>query len=192
MRDEHTAHDDRGLVPVIAPAELVLDWPAWACKAPTGVDGTDPDSRGGRMRIAEVLTTKGADVVSVPPDCDVAGLLRVLAERGIGAAVVSADGATVEGIVSERDVVRALAARGATVLQEPVLRICTVDVHTVGPDTTVEELMLIMTERRIRHVPVVTGGVLSGLVSIGDVVKRHMSALEDERSALSDYITAGG
>jgi CBS domain-containing protein len=144
------------------------------------------------MRITEVLATKGTDVVSVPPDCDVAGLLAVLAERGIGAAVVSADGATVEGIVSERDVVRALAARGAAVLQEPVGQICTVDVHTVGPDTAVDELMRIMTERRIRHVPVVADGVLRGIVSIGDVVKRHMSALEDERSALSSYITAGG
>ena len=144
------------------------------------------------MRITEVLASKGADVVSVPPDCDVARLLAVLAEHGIGAAVVSADGTTVEGIVSERDVVRALAERGATVLQEPVLQICTVDVHTVAPDTAVDELMRIMTERRIRHVPVVADGVLQGLVSIGDVVKRHMTALEDERAALSGYISAGG
>lgn len=136
--------------------------------------------------------TKGTDVVTVAPDCDVTGLLTVLAEHGIGAAVVSADGKTVEGIVSERDIVRALAERGAAVLREPVQRICTVEVHTVGPDTAVDELLQIMTERRIRHVPVVADGVLRGLVSIGDVVKRQMSALEDERSALSGYITAGG
>ncbi len=144
------------------------------------------------MRITDVLTTKGAAVVSVPPDCEVADLLGVLAEHAIGAAVVSSDGAMVEGIVSERDVVRALAERGAGVLQEPVQRICTVQVHTVEPDVPLEDLMKIMTERRIRHIPVVAGGVMQGIVSIGDVVKRRIDALEDERTALSNYITAGG
>ncbi len=144
------------------------------------------------MRITDVLTTKGADVVSVPPDCQVTELLTVLAEHGIGAVVVSSDGATVEGIVSERDVVRALAERGAAVLQEPVLQICTVQVHTVEPDVPVDDLMRIMTERRIRHVPVVVDGVMQGIVSIGDVVKRRIGELEDERTALSNYITTGG
>lgn len=144
------------------------------------------------MRIAEVLKTKGAAVVSVPPDCDVTGLLAVLAEHGIGAAVVSRDGTSVEGIVSERDVVRALAERGAAVLQEQVQRICTTDVHTVGADAKLDDLMRVMTERRIRHVPVVVDGALQGIVSIGDVVKRRMDELEDERAALTDYITAGG
>ncbi len=144
------------------------------------------------MRITDVLTTKGADVVSVRPDCQVAELLTVLAEHAIGAVVVSSDAARVEGIVSERDVVRALAERGAAVLQEPVLRICTVQVHTVEPDVPLEDLMRIMTERRIRHVPVVADGVMQGIVSIGDVVKRRIGALEDERTALSNYITTGG
>lgn len=144
------------------------------------------------MRISEVLTTKGAEVVSVPPDQDVAGLLAVLAEHRIGAALVSSDGSTVEGIVSERDVVRALAERGAAVLAEPVSRICTVDVHTVAPDARLEDLMRVMTERRVRHVPVCADGRLQGIVSIGDVVKRRMDELEAERSALSDYITSGG
>lgn len=141
------------------------------------------------MRIAEVLSSKGDTVVSVPPDCDVAGLLGVLAEHGIGAVVVSSDGRTVEGIVSERDVVRALGQRGPSVLQETVRQICTVEVHTVGPDSRLDDLMQVMTERRIRHVPVVVDGELRGIVSIGDVVKRRMGELEQERSALSDYIT---
>ena len=144
------------------------------------------------MRIADILTAKGADVVSVRPDCAVAELLTLLAEHGIGAAVVSSDGAAVHGIVSERDVVRALAQRGAAVLQEPVLRICTVEVHTVEPDARFEDLMRIMTEQRIRHVPVVAGGVLKGIVSIGDVVKRRITELEDERAALTAYISTGG
>ena len=144
------------------------------------------------MRITDVLTTKGAAVVSVPPTSTVSALLSVLAEHGIGAAVVSSDGAVVEGIVSERDVVRALAERGAAVLEEPVQRICTVQVHTAEPDTALEDLARIMTERRIRHVPVVADGAIQGIVSIGDVVKRRIDALEDERAALSNYITTGG
>lgn len=144
------------------------------------------------MRIAEVLSSKGDAVVSVPPECDVAGLLAVLAEHGIGAVVVSSDGKTVQGIVSERDVVRALGERGASVLQETVQQICTVEVHTVGPDGKLDDLMQVMTEQRIRHVPVVVDGELRGIVSIGDVVKRRMGELEQERSALSDYITTGG
>jgi len=144
------------------------------------------------MRIAEVLNSKGQGVVTVPPDCDVAGLLTVLAEHGIGAAVVSSDGATIEGIVSERDVVRALAQRGAAVLQQSVLQICTVDVHSVGRDAQLDDLMRVMTDQRIRHVPVVEDGALTGIVSIGDIVKRRMDELEQERAALSDYITTGG
>lgn len=143
------------------------------------------------MRIAEVLNSKGQAVVTVPPDCDVAGLLTVLAEHSIGAVVVSSDGATIEGIVSERDVVRALAQRGAAVLQESVLQICTVDVRSVGRDAQLDDLMRVMTDQRIRHVPVVEDGALTGIVSIGDIVKRRMDELEQERAALSDYITTG-
>ena len=106
--------------------------------------------------------------------------------------MVSSDGAAVEGIVSERDVVRALAERGPAVLQEPVLRICTVQVFTVEPDARFEDLMRIMTEQRIRHVPVVAGGSMQGIVSIGDVVKRRITELEDERAALAAYISTGG
>jgi CBS domain-containing protein len=142
------------------------------------------------MLLTDVLRSKGDGVVTVPPESDVSALLAVLDEHGIGAAVVSSDGRTVEGIISERDVVRAIAARGAAVLQEPVRDLCTTDVHTCRPDARIDDLMRVMTEQRIRHVPVVVNGALAGIVSIGDVVKRRMQELESERAALSDYITA--
>jgi CBS domain-containing protein len=144
------------------------------------------------MLLTDVLRSKGDGVVTVPPDTDVSALLGVLAEHRIGAAVVSTDGKAVEGIVSERDVVRAIAARGDAALHEPVRDICTTDVHTCTPDARIDDLMKVMTERRIRHVPIVVDGALSGIVSIGDVVKRRMEELESERAALSSYITAGG
>ena len=141
------------------------------------------------MRIADVLRIKGVEVVTVPPDTDVRHLLTVLAEHSIGAVVVSADGAGVDGIVSERDIVRALADRGPAVLSEPVSTICTADVLTVDPGTQLEDLMRIMTDRRVRHLPVVTDGALRGIVSIGDVVKNRIDELETERSALANYIS---
>ena len=140
------------------------------------------------MRISDVLRDKGGQVVTVTPDTDVRRLLAVLAEHGIGAAVVSGDGDAVDGIVSERDVVRALAARGDAVLGEPVSAIHTADVRTVAPDADLEDVERLMTERRFRHVPVVTDGRLAGIVSIGDVVKRRIGELEGERSALAGYI----
>jgi len=141
------------------------------------------------MRISDVLRVKGDQVVTVTPDTDVERLLAVLAEHRIGAVIVSRDGKRVDGIVSERDVVRALAARGAGVLGEPVSAIHTTQVHTVAPDATLEDVERLMTERRFRHVPVVIGGALHGVVSIGDVVKNRIDELEAERSSLAGYIT---
>jgi CBS domain-containing protein len=141
------------------------------------------------MRIGDVLRVKGTEVVTVTPDTKVGRLLEVLAEHGIGAVVVSVDGTSVDGIVSERDVVRALARRGAAVLSEPVTGIYTAEVRTVTPDTSLDDIMRLMTEHRMRHAPVVVDGALSGLVSIGDVVKNRIDELETERTALSDYIT---
>jgi CBS domain-containing protein len=103
--------------------------------------------------------------------------------------VVSADGSRVDGIVSERDIVRALALRGAAVLAEPVTAIHTADVHTVEPEAPLEDVERLMTERRFRHVPVVVNGELHGIVSIGDVVKERIGELETERSSLAGYIT---
>jgi CBS domain-containing protein len=113
----------------------------------------------------------------------------VLADEKIGAVVVSVDGASVDGIVSERDVVRAFAQRGAAVMSEPVTEIYTAQVRTVAPETSLDDVMRLMTEHRMRHAPVVVDGALSGLVSIGDVVKIRIDELETERTALSDYIT---
>ncbi len=141
------------------------------------------------MRISEVLRVKGAQVVTVTPDTTVRSLLATLAEHRIGAAVVSRDGSSVDGIVSERDIVRALALRGAAVMSEQVTAIYTAEVHTVTPETGLEEVARMMTERRIRHAPVTVDGALRGIVSIGDVVKSRIGELEIERTALSDYIT---
>jgi CBS domain-containing protein len=145
---------------------------------------------GARMRISDVLRSKGTQVVTVTPDTTVRRLLAVLAEHRIGAVVVSRDGRSVEGIASERDIVRALASRGAAVMSEPVTAIFTAEVRTVTPETPVEEVMRLMTELRVRHAPVVVGGRLGGIVSIGDVVKNRMDELETERTALTEYITS--
>src|ERR1700752_549120 len=107
------------------------------------------------MRISDILRVKGTQVVPVPPDTRVRHLLAVLAEHRIGAVVVSHDGIAVDGIASERDIVQALAQRGAAVMSEPVTAIYTAQVHTVTPQTPIEEVMRMMTERRVRHAPVV-------------------------------------
>ena len=141
------------------------------------------------MRISDVLRVKGTQVVTVTPDTTVRRLLAVLAEHRIGAVVVSGDGRSVGGIASERDIVRALARRGAAVMSEPVTAILTAEVRTVTPETPVEDVMRLMTELRVRHAPVVVDGALAGIVSIGDVVKNRIDELETERTALTDYIT---
>ncbi len=141
------------------------------------------------MRISDVLRVKGTQVVTVTPDTSVRRLLAVLAEHRIGAVVVSRNGTSVEGIASERDIVRALAKRGAAVMSEPVTAIYTAEVHTVTPQTPLDEVMRMMTVHRVRHAPVVADGGLRGIVSIGDVVKSRMDELETERAALTNYIT---
>ena len=141
------------------------------------------------MRISDVLRGKGTQVVTVTPDTTVRRLLAVLSEHRIGAVVVSHDGTTVDGIASERDIVRAFGERGAAVLSEMVTAICTTEVHTVTPATSLEDVMRMMTERRVRHAPVVVDGGLRGIVSIGDVVKNRIDELETERTHLTNYIT---
>jgi CBS domain-containing protein len=140
------------------------------------------------MRISDVLRSKGGEVATVHPDASVADLLARLAERNVGALVVSAQNGNLDGIVSERDVVRRLHTEGAALLSRSVAAIMTADVATCAPADTVEDLMRLMTDRRIRHVPVVSDGRLVGLVSIGDVVKHRMGELEVERSQLESYI----
>ncbi len=145
------------------------------------------------MQISRVLDSKGSEVVTVRPDQDVQALVGLLTQHKVGALVVSPDGRQVAGIVSERDVVRALASVGTSVLTEPVSAIATAAVHTATASSTVDELMALMTEARVRHIPVVDAqDCLVGIVSIGDVVKNHIDALAAERDALQSYVTSGG
>jgi CBS domain-containing protein len=140
------------------------------------------------MRIADILRHKGHSVITVRPDATVREVLAELAEHNIGALIVSADSVTIAGIVSERDVVRALHEHGDSSLNEPVTAIMTDEVHTCGPDAHVDHLRRTMTKHRIRHLPVVKDGKLAGIVSIGDVVKSAIDELETEREHLVGYI----
>ncbi|GAB3199250.1 CBS domain-containing protein [Geodermatophilus arenarius] len=140
------------------------------------------------MQIASLLRRKGPDVVTVAPDRPVRAALALLAEHRIGALVVSRGGGTVDGIVSERDVVRALHASGPEVLDGPVSALMTAEVRTCVPGASVHDLARTMTDHRIRHVPVVEDGRLLGIVSIGDVVKARLDELQEERDHLVDYI----
>src|SRR3984957_14760414 len=139
------------------------------------------------MRISDVLRVKGTQVVTVTPDTTVRQLLAVLAEHRIGAVVVSHDGTAVDGIASERDIARALARRGAAVLSDPVTAIYTAEVHTVTPQTPIEEVMRMMTERRVRHAPVVDDNGLQGIVSIGDGGKIRIDQIETGRTPLPGH-----
>lgn len=140
------------------------------------------------MRISDVVRLKGATVVTIIPDASVTELLALLADHRIGAVVVSGDGSVVDGIVSERDVVRHLHSSGAEVLRGPVSAIMTRQVRTVGMDALLGDLEATMTEHRIRHVPVVVDGRLHAIVSIGDVVKNRIEDLQSERDQLVGYI----
>jgi CBS domain-containing protein len=138
--------------------------------------------------VSDLIKRKGSAVTTAPPETTVATLLDLLAEHRIGAVVVSADGG-VDGIVSERDVVRALRTAGPALLDAPISTVMTSDVVVTGPGDTVEDMMRVMTERRIRHVPVVTeDGRTAGIISIGDVVKSRIDELEADRDQLIGYI----
>ncbi len=140
------------------------------------------------MLIGTILQAKGSNVATVRPGTTVTELLAVLAEHNIGAAVVSEDGSSIMGIVSERDIVRRLHDHGAEVLGASVASIMTTEVRTCPPDAKVDDLRQTMTTHRIRHVPVVAEGRLVGIVSIGDVVKSAIEALETEKAYLVDYL----
>lgn len=142
------------------------------------------------MRIADVLRNKAAAVVTINPDATVRELIAGLTEQNIGAMVVGgAEG--VLGIVSERDVVRQLHVHGASVLSRPVSKIMTTTLATCTKTDTVDEISVLMTRNRVRHVPVLDGKKLIGIVSIGDVVKTRMEELEAEQQQLQSYITQG-
>jgi CBS domain-containing protein len=140
------------------------------------------------VHISQVLRRKGHDVATVDAGESVRTALALLAQHGIGALVVSADGQRIDGILSERDIARGLHERGAALLADPVSAVMTADVHTCPPTASVHELAQTMTDHRVRHVPVVERGRLIGIVSIGDVVKARLDELEAERAQLVDYI----
>ncbi len=140
------------------------------------------------MRINDVLRSKPSfEVVTIAPDATVRDLVAVLAQHNVGALIVSVDGESVDGIVSERDVVRRL-NEGVEVLEASVQSIMTTSVQTCEGDQDVDELMKQMTDHRIRHVPVVADGKLTGIISIGDVVKSRIGELEFERDQLDQYL----
>ncbi len=143
------------------------------------------------MRIAQVLRNKGAQVATIAPGASVTELLDGLAGHNIGAMVVVAGAGEVVGIVSERDVVRKLHEHGTEVLRMSVSAIMTSVIATCGPDSSVDDLSELMTENRVRHIPVLADGRLAGIVSIGDVVKTRMDELQTERQLLQAYITQG-
>lgn len=141
------------------------------------------------MRIQELLKGKGSDVVTVTSDTTIGELVQTLADHQIGAVVVR-DGDGIAGIISERDVVRALPGGVDGLLDRPVSSLMTADVITCSPDDEVRSLAVSMTEHRFRHLPVVRGDELVGIVSIGDIVKNRLEELQSERDQLESYITS--
>ena len=144
------------------------------------------------MHVSVILDRKGTGVVTIPPDAMLLAAAGAMSEHNIGALVVSSDGRSVEGIISERDVVRELARRGTGAVKQTVADLMSTDVTTCGPEATVDDLMAAMTTKRMRHVPIMDGGVLAGIVSIGDVVKVRLDELEVEKQSLEEYVTGAG
>ncbi len=142
------------------------------------------------MQIQTLLEQKGAAVATIRTGSTVAEAVAELGAHGVGALVVSDDGRHIDGIVSERDVVRCLDERGPAVLDDLVSSLMSRSVFTCAPEDDTESLMRTMTDRRIRHMPVVRDGELAGIVSIGDVVKVRIGELEHDRAELLDYINA--
>ena len=140
------------------------------------------------MTVKAILTTKGAEVFTIEPTATLETAIDVLGDLNIGALVVLGPGRRVIGVVSERDVVRALAKRGAATLKEPLSNVMTRKVETCTADETVGSIMERMTRGKFRHVPVVEQDRLMGIVSIGDVVKHRLHEMERDAEALRDYI----
>jgi CBS domain-containing protein len=140
------------------------------------------------MIVRSILAAKGGDVITIEPTATLAAAAQLLSARRIGAVVILGPGDRIAGILSERDIVRATAARGASALDEPVGQAMTREVATCAKDDTIDSLMQRMTDGKFRHLPVVEQGRLVGIVSIGDVVKQRLSEVEQESEAMRDYI----
>lgn len=145
------------------------------------------------MTVRTVLSTKGeSGVVTIAPDASVRDAAALLSEKRIGTVVASSDGRTCEGILSERDIVRELGARGAGVLDETVGAIMTREIQTCARSDSAKSVLERMTEGRFRHMPVVEGGEMVGLVSLGDIVKDRLTEVRAERDALTDMVMGHG
>lgn len=138
--------------------------------------------------VREILALKGRDVVTIEPGATIGQAVRLMAERRIGAVVITGANRTVVGILSERDIVRQLAAHGPEMLADPVSTLMTRNVVTCAMDQTAAELMEMMTDGKFRHLPVIEKGQLVAIISIGDVVKSRIAETEQESRALRDYI----
>lgn len=142
------------------------------------------------MKIESILKqkSKGSQVVTVRPDESIDALAHRLVLEGIGCVIVSENGQTIDGIISERDLIRGLAQHGTGLLDMPVSRLMSLHVLTCTPDDRLKDVMRKMTQRRVRHLPVVDGGRLAGIISIGDVVKNRLEDMELEASVLRDMV----
>jgi len=142
------------------------------------------------MNVKAILAAKkqGGDIIGIEPTADLAAAAKLLAAQRIGALVIRGAGGRLAGILSERDIMRALAEHGAAALQLPVGQVMTRDVETCGEDASVASIMERMTAGKFRHMPVLRNGKLAGLVSIGDVVKQRVDEVERESEAMRDYI----
>ncbi|MCB1505981.1 MAG: CBS domain-containing protein [Hyphomicrobiaceae bacterium] len=143
------------------------------------------------MNVASILKVKGKSVATARPDETVEAVAQKLAARKIGAIVIVGDGGHVNGIISERDIIRAISSNGASALTLPVGDIMTKNVMSCHEASTLEQMMAVMTQGRFRHVPVIEDGSLVGIISIGDVVKHHIAEVEMEVTAMRDYLATG-
>lgn len=143
------------------------------------------------MNVAAMLTTKGRDIITAKPTDTMRDVCLVMETHGIGAVVIVDDAGQLTGIVSERDFVRAMARQGAAILDKPVSAYMTSDVVTCALDDKVAEIMGRMTDGKFRHMPVIDGGQMIGMISIGDVVKQRIAEAEAESRAMREYIATG-
>ncbi len=144
------------------------------------------------MRVKDVLAIKGGAVATIDPEATVGAAISALTGHRVGALVVTKDGRTIDGIISERDIVHGLDSVGVEILTVPVRTVMTAEVHTCNPTDEIRSLATTMTQRRFRHLPVVADGVLAGIVSIGDIVKIRVDELETEQQQLMGYISSAG
>lgn len=143
------------------------------------------------MNVAGILKVKGSDIITAAPSDSIAAVSNILGEKRIGAVLVVDNGGKLCGVLSERDIVRGLSESGNGCLQLTAQDLMTSDVVTTSPSETIDSVMALMTEKRIRHLPVLEDGKLAGFISIGDVVKSRMDEVEREAAALRDYISTG-